>query len=482
MAIRLNLVYFRDSHYGNFKSHNDPRIPVIKSMLKEMESLHELEFPRTLLPKTLTGYSQFVPNNIVINVILVDSTEALEAWGVLEDDLGCHVISDWQTGSDLCESHKVVINFSSNIKKYVDCTGMDLSNSRFSSTAKVEEWLMTITHEIAHAVEFIECSNGLTPCEVGAAIDDSGSDFEIKDFSTGNGIMIKAMDYIESLELCEERVENKANDWYFKIRNRIGNELLTMKETVEGRREKSISWPIMVQSQPLFHVGSLTSPPVERYSLEGSCISVSSNPDDWRLIARLSGESHEIKKTSGAQLLDMLFVAQDPRLKKIAVDWAISKGLAEPVNAYRVIVDEDSYIDYYCKKEALEEAGGDSDLIDVLDGVKATATLLKMQRSIAAINSDIATDFCIMAYAEHELGLDGVWWNEELDTFSYSAPRGGFFNPTGKEWSIIKTETMEEVRLVPNKRIQYSTVVNDWVEVNINSTHNINNEIEIKPC
>ena len=36
-------------------------------------------------------------------------------------------------------------------------------------------------------------------------------------------------------------------------------------------------------------------------------------------------------------------------------------------------------------------------------------------------------------YAE-AMGYDGVWWEEELDPFGLSAPRGGLFRP--EEWEI----------------------------------------------
>lgn len=76
--------------------------------------------------------------------------------------------------------------------------------------------LNTITHELAHAVEFIRHGAGLTPAEVELAVEDGEVDFTMFSVISGQGIrpdIPLSMEQAEAEHLMESRVENQGYSW-----------------------------------------------------------------------------------------------------------------------------------------------------------------------------------------------------------------------------------------------------------------------------
>lgn len=468
MGIGINLKFFNDSVYGNYQNLNDPRIPVIRKMILELASIPELKTPQDLRPIPLIALDiTSSPDNQIIDLILVDSAEALEAWNIPDDALGCHVIEDWQSGCEFAERHKVVINMQMDTLTNILDSEPD---SHFDSL--IESWLMTITHEIAHCVEFIECSGGLTPHLLQVMLNEADSDLTIDNFSTGAGIRENApCDSAEAIESMESRVEQKGFNWFYKILPALQAEITPMAVLLRLpiRNNNRAEWPITVRHDPFTHVGNLTNDaPPPRHSLEGSCVSVSDHPGDWKKIAKLSGVEWYIQKEA-ALILDVLVTKKSPELMDIIKQWGINTGLINLQQRYKSFMTdecgEESYIVCNSRQEAIDEAGSEDNSVEEFECPVGTSILREIHNFNSEVVSEIALDFCIMAYAENVLGVDGVWWEEKHDPWAYSAPRGGLFNPTSGEWEVTEKDTMKEISIKPNKRFQLSPITGGWVKV-----------------
>lgn len=467
MGIGINLHYFHDEGLGSFNSLSDPRIPVIQKMIRLLDRLDEFASPKDYSSRVFdNGNAVPGPAIQLIDVVLVDNAQAIEAWTPDTDCLGFHVITDWQTNSDYADRHKVIIHLSNE-------TLDDLYqiNDLEQLTHKLVDWLITIPHELAHALEFIERSGGLTPEQLIEKIELDDIDVSIRDFCTGSGITMDKVDCQKTANsIMESRVETKAIDWFFKISDEIQGVVQDCADVIFSGIENQPGpvWPVIITSDPFCHVGAFGGKgPEERYSMEGSCLSVSDVPDAWIKIARLSGAKHYLQKER-AYILDMLVAKSNPVLVNKAMYWAIDHDLAESKILYRATFeDEDGYECYSmhdCREDALAEVDGDEDCLGFENGYIGTKTLAKIHRCSAAVDPSLVVDFCLMAYAEHVLKVDGVWWNEVMDPDRLSAPRGGLFSPFDEEWEIFRDGKEERISISISKRYYFSEVKNDWVE------------------
>lgn len=77
-------------------------------------------------------------------------------------------------------------------------------------------YLITLTHELAHAVEFIRHCAGLTPEEVESSWEDGSLELSVSDVCSGRGIredMPCDMDENVANEVMEDRVEEQGIEW-----------------------------------------------------------------------------------------------------------------------------------------------------------------------------------------------------------------------------------------------------------------------------
>lgn len=203
----------------------------------------------------------------------------------------------------------------------------------------------------------------------------------------------------------------------------------------------------VVHCDSAVHIGHLNQMPSseKRYSLEGRGISVSHDPSAWRKIARLQGDEFKVSLDQGV-FIDMLR-ATDISLPDFhpclaaAQEWAIAAGLAERGTTYRVWgTDEEGseiYSDYTSLDEAEQEVD-DLQLIETLSGLLPTPALAE-RMNLSAAPVILTQEFCLLAFAEDQLKLDGAWWDECLDAPALSAPRGVIFLSTitskGLSWA-----------------------------------------------
>lgn len=235
-----------------------------------------------------------------------------------------------------------------------------------------------------------------------------------------------------------------------EVRDAIKRKRAAEAKAAKGRGGRGARAPVRVatykqnpQLTTVYHVGRLDQPRrMPAVSYEGSGLSVSLHPAEWRKIARghVGGDTWELTKE------DPKFLMATAANKKKAVDWAVANGWIAPQKRYRVSwfddeMDDTMNIEFDSLEEAQEEADNydvEPEEVDsfVLD--KKGKAYWKQTFSSKPSNS-FAKDFAIIWFAEAN-GYDGVWWNEKLDPARLSAPRGVIFQSKLPEWTKRKID------------------------------------------
>ena len=196
----------------------------------------------------------------------------------------------------------------------------------------------------------------------------------------------------------------------------------------------------------LYHVGTMDSSK-KRDGFEGAGLSVSTHPDAWKQIARghVTGDTHSATK-EGNKFLDAhsLSDAHNKQIKQ----WAIKNGYLEQQETVTVCYYDDEMEDDLCStfdSMADAEAEYDDELehMDVTvdkGGIVPTDKLKKETRQ-NRIDSTGVLEFVLPIFAEQQ-GLDGVWWQDNLDVQRYSAPRGVIVPSKIKSWKFTVKESI----------------------------------------
>ena len=217
------------------------------------------------------------------------------------------------------------------------------------------------------------------------------------------------------------------------------------------------TWP-SVSLARVFHIGSLEvaqkGKTHNRISQEGNGLSVSLNPAAWRRIARLGGQptwSLVAENAERALFLDVL--ALTPAHWSAVMCWAVRTGLVEPSTVLEVSwidgeTDERVQMQFDASdpksarraQEEFENCSEDENsepLLQALEGFRATPALVArigFSFDVCQIKDMVAT-----IYAEDalhaEIGVQGCWWNEALDVYGLSAPRGVIHLGALANWS-----------------------------------------------
>lgn len=178
----------------------------------------------TLLGKMIenTIIAASVIHDADIEVVLIDNVDLFGHWNAPEGSLGFHAINagvyEYHDEDCLSTAHRVVIFVDENklIEHIKEESALDFSDHR---DEYLEAYLVTVTHELTHCMEFIKNSGGLTPSEAQNLYECDELEYTLQDLSTGHGILFP---YDENLsdedlvEIMEYRVEKKGRDWLRK--------------------------------------------------------------------------------------------------------------------------------------------------------------------------------------------------------------------------------------------------------------------------
>lgn len=257
--------------------------------------------------------------------------------------------------------------------------------------------------------------------------------------------------------------------FYAAARNQLIHQLLT----TNSMKIPCLSMPIV------YHVGDLKSESRGRQgdSLEGHLLSVSNCPDAWMQIAKLgNGDIKEVSlKDSNSEMLflDILSVKDHPILRETISQWGIENGfLKESVLWRSYNWDSESkewtYASCLCEDEARGELW-DPDGLGPDNGspVQSVNALVGTERMANAIlKHDVhrydCFEYAAILWAQLNVpSLCGAWWDEDLDVYSYSAPRGGIFPDQMYRFEFSNMDLSEIDSFIPEKKLLDESFVKD---------------------
>lgn len=184
------------------------------------------------------------------------------------------------------------------------------------------------------------------------------------------------------------------------------------------------------------HIGFLEARPAPKQSHEGSCLSVSLEPEAWSYIARLGGRPWWALHKPDGRFVDYHRLT-DAHFTQ-AEQWALDKGWVKLAPIYRVEqFDEDGeFCGHFLMathEEAMLEADEDESLISQVMGMHP---LPAMESAAGICLCLVETQTWVMVeWLAETSGADGIWWDDILDPMRLSAPRGGIFQHRVAEWT-----------------------------------------------
>jgi hypothetical protein len=186
---------------------------------------------------------------------------------------------------------------------------------------------------------------------------------------------------------------------------------------------KTVSFP------KIHHVGSLNPADKNRRfegSYEGAGLSVSQHPDEWRAIARLGAAPEWVGVREGNEFLAFHDLTADDR--NAIRQWAFDNNYLTETLVWRVLwfddeLDTQIWMDFGSLEEAEEQAEAVEAEIEEIFANSVTERLSAVTKTNAGETSG-AFDLAATVFVEQETQLDGVWWEDVLDQYAYSAPRG----------------------------------------------------------
>lgn len=178
----------------------------------------------------------------------------------------------------------------------------------------------------------------------------------------------------------------------------------------------------------VYHVGTLnaTDKGVRGGSYEGKGLSVSTEPDAWVEIAQLGGlPTHTLKK-KGSRFLDYYALVKGN--KQALYAWGRQHGHLQLQTVWRVRWEDDefetvvqSYTDDKAEAKAERADGRD---VKRINNFPVPTDAAMIQTGIILADRLSSTHSVLALLLAEEQGLDGVWWEDDLDVDRLSAPRG----------------------------------------------------------
>lgn len=201
---------------------------------------------------------------------------------------------------------------------------------------------------------------------------------------------------------------------------------------------------VTVSPKPLFHVGTMnvSDKGSRGSSYEGRGLSVSTEPDAWVVIAQLGGlPTHKVSK-KGAKFLDFYALVSKKNNKQTLYQWGKQNGHITLGDVWEVKKEDDewetTFVSYtQDEAEAAEEEESGAEVKKVknfpipTDAAMEKAGLHKGDR-LTSVHE------CLALLVAEEVGLDGVWWDDDLDEDRMSAPRGVIFPEKLPTWKICQ--------------------------------------------
>lgn len=201
----------------------------------------------------------------------------------------------------------------------------------------------------------------------------------------------------------------------------------------------------------IYHVGALSTQPAprSRSSHEGPCLSVSKVPEAWRRIARLGNDPLWLLDKPDGQFLHIHKLTKAQKSEIIAWGYAngyATEGLGWVTELSSMDDNGDSETQFALdatEEDAIRMHGnvgegeeGDDEVLKRYTRAMPFATEKLKEYAEQDVSLLMVFDMLALAYAEQVLDIDGLFWNERLDVYGYSAPRAGILRSKLSSWTI----------------------------------------------
>lgn len=189
----------------------------------------------------------------------------------------------------------------------------------------------------------------------------------------------------------------------------------------------------------LYHVGTLdlAHKGTRGESLEGLGLSVSQCPQAWVRIAKLGGLPWWRLSKAGNRFLDLHGLS--PEQHQDYLRWGQEQQLVQPAVVWQACWYDDELQSECCSLHLSEEQAlaevEEPESIKSVPGWLGTEMLARLSGKRSAPFLDNVEALVAVQYAEFA-GLDGVFWNEELNPLCYSAPRAVIVRPQLASWQV----------------------------------------------
>lgn len=199
-----------------------PLASLVRAVAQVMQSHPSFSDVAFLAPSEMLGEIEPPDRDLKIEVVLCARREDI---GVLldnpmEDCIGCFATTSGAFNPDTwkADCFRVIVPCDVEyLRAFVAeqrSMELDPEDDRYDINA-LKAYLVTVTHELSHAREFILHGHGLTPAEVDDYYDAGLIDYDCFDVCTGRMIREEMLE--QSLEECtqimEERVEEEGRKW-----------------------------------------------------------------------------------------------------------------------------------------------------------------------------------------------------------------------------------------------------------------------------
>lgn len=191
--------------------------------------------------------------------------------------------------------------------------------------------------------------------------------------------------------------------------------------------ESALPWRRL---RKLWHVGTLNPAHKGKDSIEGNGLSVSQHPQEWSSIARLGNTVFTLSRPAG-RFLDFRRLKPDELLALQA--WGLEAGYLSlrPFWELRWTDGEDGdtrFTLFQDEAKARDEAEfmKDEETEDVVLELVQRAALAEQAFERLGFKLDplCSEDIVATFWVEDCTNADGVWWQDRLDPYALSAPRG----------------------------------------------------------
>jgi hypothetical protein len=191
----------------------------------------------------------------------------------------------------------------------------------------------------------------------------------------------------------------------------------------------------------LYHVGTLNICDKRKDSHEGTGLSVSLHPDEWRRIGKgmVGGDTFILSKPK-SRFLDAHAFRDIGGIETVK-QWALVNGLVSAVQGWSMTWEEwedevQTYTMFFESKEQAEREAEDCDGIVKEIELLSSTPEMKARLERDDVGHALVEDLLLTLWVEDNTDLDGVWWEDHLNIHAFSAPRGVIIAKKLGGWDI----------------------------------------------